>query len=94
MAIFAVQYQYADQPEAVTAAKPGHRAYLEELLKRGQLLASGPLTDCAGGLLIPRTAGQAGTEALVAADPIITAGLVEEVTIHHWSPTLGPFTEG
>ncbi|MDR3107047.1 MAG: YciI family protein, partial [Bifidobacteriaceae bacterium] len=65
-----------------------------ELLSHGQLLASGPLPDSAAGLLILRAADPAGAQALVAADPIRRAGLVDQVTIQRWNPNLGPFMEG
>ncbi|MDR1187019.1 MAG: YciI family protein [Bifidobacteriaceae bacterium] len=94
MAIFAVHYQYADQPEAVAAAKPEHRAYLARLLDGDKLAASGAFLDANEGLLILKADDQAGAEALIAADPINRAGLVAKITINHWSPTLGPFAEG
>ncbi|MDR2565732.1 MAG: YciI family protein [Bifidobacteriaceae bacterium] len=94
MAIFAVHYRYADNQEAVAAAKPAHRAYLAERLDEGTLLASGPFADALEGLLIIRVDGLQDAEALVAADPIVRAGLVDQAAIRPWSPTLGPFTEG
>jgi uncharacterized protein YciI len=94
MAIYAVHYRYADQPQAVAAAKPAHRAYLAERLEDGQLLASGPFTDSAEALLIVKADGLAGVEALIASDPINQAGLVDQVAIRPWNPIFGPFTEG
>jgi uncharacterized protein YciI len=93
MAIFAVYYQYADQPEAVAAAKPAHRAYLARRLAEGGLLASGPFADQPEALLIVRADDRAGADALVAADPITQAGLVQRATIRPWSPNLGPFAD-
>ncbi|MDR0627898.1 MAG: YciI family protein [Bifidobacteriaceae bacterium] len=93
MAIFAVHYRYADRPEAVAAAKPEHRAYLASQSAAGRLLASGPFNDRREALLIIRADDFAAAQALVSADPISQAGLVDQTTIRPWSPNLGPFGE-
>ncbi|MDR2253435.1 MAG: YciI family protein [Bifidobacteriaceae bacterium] len=93
MAFFAVHYRYGADAPAVAGAKPAHRAYLADLLDRGLLAASGPLTDAPEGLLIFHAESANQVADLIAADPINLAGLVEQATIRPWSPNLGPFTD-
>ena len=51
MAIYAVQFMYADR-SARDRARPHHRAYLQSQLEAGKLVKSGPYVDDSGALLI------------------------------------------
>lgn len=58
MPVFAVQYDYADRPDALTEVRPAHRAFLSGLVEDGALLASGPFRTGAGEAW-PAAGGQA-----------------------------------
>jgi uncharacterized protein YciI len=55
-------------------AIPPHWAYLDECYQRGLLVASGPQDPRTGGILILRGTDRAQAEAVLAGDPLITAG--------------------
>lgn len=93
MPFFAVFYTYADDPDAVAAARPGHRAYLRSLVDAGSLRASGPFPGARpdSALLIFTAADRGAVEALLENDPI--APLVASVEIKEWNPLLGVFAD-
>lgn len=70
-----------------------HVAYLQSLVSRGKLRASGRLKGkpLRSGFLIFTTETQAETEALIQADPFAKEGLVAELTVHEWDPLFGVF---
>ena len=90
MSYFVVQYTYTDDPRALDAERPAHRAYLSSLLD-GALVASGPYvgSDLPGALLIFNGDSVAEIEELLDADPFWTAELIAERSIEEWNPVLG-----
>jgi uncharacterized protein YciI len=70
-----------------------HVKYLRKLVAAGSLRASGPLkgTTLRSGFLIFTAPDRATVEALVAADPFATEGLIEHLTITEWDPLFGTF---
>jgi uncharacterized protein YciI len=70
-----------------------HVVYLKTLVAAGSLRASGPLkgTRLRSGFLIFMVPDRATVEALVAADPFATKGLIESLTITEWDPLFGAF---
>lgn len=90
MSYFVVQYTYTDDPAALDAERPHHRAYLSALLDDA-LVASGPYVDSElPGALLIFTADAAGeVEALLDRDPFWTANLIAERSIEQWHPVLG-----
>ena len=78
-----------DEPWSTIAPRIGeHRAYQEQLLLSGVLLASGPfLTDrdepTGGGLTIIVAGSRAEAEDIAAADPLVRDGL-RRATVHRW----------
>ncbi|WP_454294870.1 YciI family protein [Salana multivorans] len=88
---FAVEYDYTGSPEAMSEVRPEHRAFLRGLLESGQLLASGPLPDVPGALLLVRGEDEAAALALLAPDPFQVAGFVAEVRVRRWDPVIGPW---
>lgn len=92
MPVFAVQYQYVDQPEVVTEHRPAHRDFLRDLLDRGIVLAAGAYTDGpAGALLIFRGDSVQDIEKLLAGDPFQQLGLVASCEIRAWGQAMGPW---
>ncbi len=91
MSVFAVQYQYSPDTELVSAIRPQHRVWLQEQLDAGRLLASGPMVDYPGSLLIWRADSLEQINALLNEDPFDIAGLIDEREIREWQPVFGPF---
>jgi len=54
LSIFAVTYQYEAPAEQLAEIRPIHREWLSAQLSAGSLLASGPMVDTPGALLIWR----------------------------------------
>lgn len=93
MSVFAVQYLYVDDAEAVSAIRPAHREWSSQLLEQGTLLASGPMVDSPRALLIFRSASIESMNDLLNQDPMEIAGLIAERTISQWNPVFGPFSQ-
>ena len=70
-----------------------HVEYLQALIARGKLRASGPAkgTPLRAGLLIFTVEDRAELDALIAADPFAIEGLIEELTVIEWDPMFGAF---
>lgn len=95
MAYFAVQYLYADDPEAIALVRPGHREFLA-VLTDGPLVASGPYVDAPrdSALLLLRAASAAEVASILDRDPFWEAGLIVERSIVQWNPLIGVFATG
>ena len=72
---FLVEITYTASPEAVAAARPGHRAHLQTGYDSGMLLFSGPQTPPVGGLVLARAASLEAVQAFFAQDPFQTSGV-------------------
>jgi len=92
MPVFAVQYQYVDQPDVVTEHRPAHRDFLRALLEQGTVLAAGAYTDGpAGALLIFRGDSREHIEQILADDPFQKRGLVQDGQVRAWGQAMGPW---
>jgi uncharacterized protein len=93
MAIFAVQYTYSEDTDALDEHRPSHRAFLTGLADEGVVLLSGPMarqTDGPGAALILLTGeAQEPLLELLREDPFQQLGLVEHVHIDRWDPVIG-----
>ena len=56
MALFAVQYTYADEPARLDHHRPAHREFLRALADEGTLVAAGPMNG--GGDHLPGAAAE------------------------------------
>lgn len=92
MSVFAVEYFYTAEPEQLAEIRPTHRAWLTSLLESGQLLASGPMVDYPGALLIFKAESLAELSKLLNHDPFDIAGFIGERTVREWNPLFGPFS--
>ncbi|WP_375001505.1 YciI family protein [Aeromicrobium sp. CTD01-1L150] len=90
MAHFVVSYVYSAPESDLAPLRAEHRDYLAEL---EELVIAGPADQGRGGLLVLRADTVEQVEALVAADPFVTAGFVGERIIRDWKPVLGPLLE-
>ena len=69
--------------EEIMAVYPRHKIFMEEFIKRGEVVGTGPFTDAEGGnmgLFRTRTAA----EAFAKADPFLLEGMVKEYKIKEW----------
>ena len=97
MNVFAIEYTYSPDSEAITQIRPRHREFLRELLESGNLIGSGPYTDGDGGALIvirlPEGSSISDAEQLMDKDPFFLEGALEARTFHTWNPVLNVFKE-
>jgi uncharacterized protein YciI len=84
VALFAVRITYGDRAVR-DQARPAHRAYLQELLDRGNLIQSGPFSDDSGALLIYEADSQAALQAILDKDPYWISGSLSDVEIKEWT---------
>ena len=92
MAFFAVTYTSDASEESLDAIRPTHRAYLAALLDQRVLLASGPMVNSNGALLILKGESVESIATLLNADPFDIAGFIGERTITEWNPVFGPWS--
>lgn len=69
--------------ETFRQAVPEHVAYVEDLHRKGVLIAGGPFRDGLGGMLLIEASDEAAAHAIAAADPFITRG-VERFAVRAW----------
>lgn len=91
MSLFAIEYEYALEPDRLAEHRPSHRAFLRELADQGILMLSGPYADdgTPGALIIAR--GESAAEVLAAfdADPFFRVGLITDRAIRPWTLVIG-----
>ena len=84
MAKFAAIITFGDEARRLET-RPRHRQYLQSLLDRGQLHASGPWADDSGALVVYEAPDLAAAQALLAADPYSEAdGVIAAVQLKEW----------
>lgn len=96
MNTYAVIYEY--EPKLLSLIdnwRPAHRTYLRELHKQGKLFTSGHLRDAttAGALLIMNTNSGKEARELLEQDPFFLHGLVTNIIVREWKPTIGELAE-
>jgi uncharacterized protein YciI len=92
MAIFAVTYTYVAEAQALDEIRKTHREFFSELLAQGVLLASGPMVDTSGALLILSGKSVEEVAHLLDSDPFEIAGFIGERAITEWNPVFGPWS--
>jgi uncharacterized protein YciI len=92
MAIFAVTYSYSASEAELAEIRPTHRAFFKELLEQQTLLASGPMVDRPGALLIVRADSVEQVAEILDQDPFDIAGYIGERAIAEWNPVFGPWS--
>ncbi len=92
MAIYAVTYEHPDEMGWRLHVMP-HVAWLQDRLRDGSLLASGPFGDAGvrSALLIMNAVSRDALDALIATDPFAREGLIENMTVREWDPIFGAF---
>lgn len=92
MNTFAVTYTYAVGEDQLNVIRPTHREWLSGLLAEGILLASGPMVDMPGALLILRADSVEAVAELLDNDPFDVAGFIGERVVTQWNPVFGPWS--
>lgn len=95
MTIFAVQYTYGGDPQAMDEVRPVHKDFLEALFHRGTLRASGPIApeDGGGALLIIEGEDRDAVAAVMDEDPFAQNGFIAQRLIRQWNVFFGGFAE-
>lgn len=92
MPTYAVRYLYTATAEHLAEVRPIHREWLAQRLAEGSLLASGPMVDTPGALLIWQYDSLKGLAELLDQDPFDIAGCIGERVIEEWNPVFGPWS--
>ena len=92
MKYFIVRYLHTDFAGWKEYLIP-HLQYIQEHLKAGDLLLSGPLQDCPAdkkeAVLVFRVEDRDALQAQIEKDPYWTKGLVADYTVREWNPMFG-----
>jgi uncharacterized protein YciI len=67
------------------AVRPAHREYARELFERGAIRMSGPLAGDTGAVIVYEAPDLDAARELVAGDPYVREGVVEEVSLREWN---------
>ncbi|CAB4634814.1 unannotated protein [freshwater metagenome] len=93
MPTFAVRYFYSAAPEYLAELRPTHREWVAQQFADGVILASGPMVDTAGALLICMHESLLELSQVLDQDPFDLAGFIGERVIEQWNPVTGPWSE-
>lgn len=90
MAIFIVRMEHPEG-DAWGEHVVAHVRYLQGLIEQGRLLASGPVKGgpLRAGFLVLSAADRAEVDAVIAADPFATEGVICGLTVEEWDPLFG-----
>jgi len=90
MPTYAVEYSYGPA-DLQTLHRPAHREYLAKLHKEGNLHAAGAYPDGEpfGALLIFVADNKEHLDALIAADPMSTGGVLTGYKVREWNAVIG-----
>ncbi|CAN5700389.1 hypothetical protein BH09CHL1_BH09CHL1_08350 [soil metagenome] len=88
MAKFALLLTYGTDNEKRQAVRPSHRDYLRSLAADGKLLHAGPWADDSGSLIVYEAESLEEAQAILAADPFTTEGIVVDSVIREWNRVL------
>lgn len=90
MSLYAVTYVHPDQERWLEHLE-AHLHWIERRLADGTLVASGPLQDVPelSALLLLRARDPQHVRELIADDPYVSEGLLNELSIVKWDPGFG-----
>ena len=94
MKYFVVKYLHTDM-EGWKKHVNGHIEYLEEMIRKGKIIVSGPVQDSKinekEAILIFYCKDRTALHHLIEEDPYWYEGLVADYTINEWDPMFGSF---
>ena len=79
--LFVVTGRFLQSAEAVAAATPRHREWLDQHYRSGTFLVSGRQLSGQGGVLLARASDQAELEAVLATDPMVIEGVASYISL-------------
>ena len=86
--IVAVRYTY-DPAAPLAEIRPSHREYLSGLAAKGVIVASGPLPESNGALLIVSADSPDAALRILEDDPFYQHNCIAERTAEEWRPVIG-----
>lgn len=86
MSLFALEYRFPEDSVRRLEVRPRHRAFLEELSRRGHVVAAGPFADDSGALIVYDARDEQELERLLADDPYVTEAVYGSRTVRAWRP--------
>ncbi|MFC8180186.1 YciI family protein [Rhodococcus sp. NPDC057297] len=94
MPMFVVEYTYTPETSGGRDDhRTDHRAWIHEMVRRKTIRSSGPLADHSGAMFIVECPDRDAVARLFAHDPFNRAGLVADVRISQWAPTVGELSD-
>jgi uncharacterized protein YciI len=93
MPTYSVRYFYSAAPEYLAELRPTHREWVARQFDDGFVLASGPMVDITGALLICQHESLSKLSEVLDQDPFDLAGFIGERVIEEWNPVTGPWSE-
>ena len=92
MSLFLVTYTHPDSP-LWQQHLMAHVHFLQDMLAAGTLRASGPIPGASKkmAVLIVAAESETAARALLANDPYMLVGIVEDMTVTPWDPIFGVF---
>lgn len=90
MPLFVVTYEHPDEAGWQRHLMP-HIFWLQDRLKDGSLIASGPFPDAERkeAMLIMTAPDRTALNSLIATDPFAIEGLIANMTVRSWDPIFG-----
>ena len=94
MPLFLVTYTHPDET-GWQAHVMAHVAWLQDQVKAGAVIASGPMPGEAdrAALLVMAAADEVSVREIIATDPFAVEGLIAELTVRAWDPIFGCFND-
>lgn len=90
MNIYAVEYKYAADPEALDRHRGAHRSFLRSLSSEFMVAAGGfQETEEPGGLLLVRAHSEREVTNVLDGDPFLLHGLITSRNVRLWNPPIG-----
>ncbi|MHA2790134.1 YciI family protein [Corynebacterium sp. S7] len=91
MKLFLVECHYGEVTEEMTALRPTHRKYIEEMVNTGKIAAAGRATgngSTSGVYIVPAETAEEAREVL-AVDRFVVDGFVTHITVRRWALAFG-----
>jgi uncharacterized protein len=84
--LFALEYRFPEDNRRRLEVRPRHREFLQELSRRGQVVAAGPFRDDTGALIVYAVADEQALERLLVDDPYVQENVFGTRSVREWVP--------
>jgi uncharacterized protein YciI len=89
MPLFALELLFPAGDRGRLAVRPAHRDYLRQLNQAGKLVVAGPWADDSGALIVYDVDGEDEAHQLLADDPYVREGVLDDARLREWRPIIG-----